>query len=224
MITVFSRKKSFLRGSIRSRKGFTLVEILLAITIGASVLMAATSLLYSMGKVWLNEQSGSLFYQHCNHLNIFLQQSFERSVRPSSLPRVRWERPPEWSEFDDPLLCFELDETPPLLYENGEPLYHLTCYFYFTEKDGLCLLWYSKQYAIEKLSDLYLTQLSPYAKSIHYIYYDTDMKEWRESDTPEKERSGKWVLPEALRFTLEHNEDVRELIIALPTKQQFATF
>lgn len=203
------------------KRGFTLVEVLLALSIGMMVLMSATSLLYSMGKVWANEQSGGMFYQHANHLEIFLRQNFEKSIRPTTTARVRWERPPEWSEFDDPLLCFNLDESPAFLYQDGAPLYHLTCYIYFTKEDSLCFLWYSKQYEVESESDLYLTQISPYVTAMSYLYYDSDKEEWNEAEIAEKERGGKWKLPQALRFTLTHEDEERTVTITLPTKQQF---
>ena len=56
----------------RSRRGFTLIEVLLSITIAGALLVAAVSLALSMGEVWGNGSGKRLFDQHVRGVTRFL--------------------------------------------------------------------------------------------------------------------------------------------------------
>jgi prepilin-type N-terminal cleavage/methylation domain-containing protein len=66
----------------RSRHAFTLLEVLLAITIAGSLIIAAVSLALSMGEVWGNGSGKRLFDQHVRGVTRFLDTILRQAEPP----------------------------------------------------------------------------------------------------------------------------------------------
>ncbi len=79
-----------------SSPAFTLLEVLLAITITGFVLAAATSLVVSVSNIWMNRQDSHFFEDHVDGVTEFIQSSFSEAGVEIALEGVRD------SEPDDP--------------------------------------------------------------------------------------------------------------------------
>ena len=66
----------------RSRRAFTLIEVLLSITIAGTLLVAAVSLALSMGEVWGNGSGKRLFDQHVRGVTRFLDTVLRQAEPP----------------------------------------------------------------------------------------------------------------------------------------------
>ena len=66
---------------MRSKKGFSLVEVLLAMAVGGIVLMAASSLLVTISQAWANRPATrDAFDAHVNGIAHFLTAILKRQV------------------------------------------------------------------------------------------------------------------------------------------------
>src|SRR5574339_523115 len=67
-----------------NRRGFTLLEILVAVALVGLVLVAMNTLLFSMGELWGRNSEQRLFELHARNVTRFL----EREIRTAVLPPV----------------------------------------------------------------------------------------------------------------------------------------
>lgn len=87
------------------RCGFTLLEVLLAITIAGFVLAAAATLVVSVSNIWSNRQDSYFFEEHVDGVTEFLQASFRQaglSVRVDDAPTETNPEAPSEDESSQP--------------------------------------------------------------------------------------------------------------------------
>ncbi|GAB4269053.1 MAG: hypothetical protein Tsb0018_00950 [Opitutales bacterium] len=65
------------------RRGFTLIEVVLAIGIGSFLMMSATFFLFSLTQLYINTQTDPLFDEHINNVHNFLRYTFQTAAPPS---------------------------------------------------------------------------------------------------------------------------------------------
>ena len=100
-----------------------MVEVLLALSIGSLVLVAATSLLITISQAWANRPATrDAFDAHVNGVANFLSALLDDASLPDQ-PNAKNEgeivdlkNPIGFGEIDDPLVSFYLKEAPPLLF------------------------------------------------------------------------------------------------------------
>ena len=106
---------------MRSKKGFSLVEVLLALAVGGIVLMAASSLLVTISQAWANRPATrDAFDAHVNGIAHFLTAMLEEASGSGANSKgnnvIELARPVGFSDRDDPLIKFYLPEAPPFFY------------------------------------------------------------------------------------------------------------
>ena len=70
---------------MRARKGFSMIEVLLALTIGGLVLTAATSLLITISRAWAERPATrDAFDAHINGVAHFLTAVLEEATLPAT--------------------------------------------------------------------------------------------------------------------------------------------
>lgn len=75
---------SILRPRIRpARRGFTLLEVLFAVALGASLMVAAITFLLSMGELWGRGSDKRLFDQHVRGVTRFLESFLQQANVPT---------------------------------------------------------------------------------------------------------------------------------------------
>lgn len=208
--------KSFFRK--KSTKAFTLIEVIMAISIAGLLLVAATTYLFSLTQIWGDTQKDQYFTHHAEGVSRFLDQLFDEAQYLDSEP-VKWAPLPGASPFDPPLLQFSLPGNPALLYWEGRPLGGVTCYLYFNETEGLELIWYSELEKIESPSDMHRTLISPIVKNITYCNYDPDFEQWEESREPILDRQGNRKVPNALKLTFKYEDEEKVQTFNIPTEE-----
>ena len=103
------------------RKGFTLIEVLLALSIGSLVLVAATSLLITIAQAWANRPATrDAFLSHVNgvsnFLSIILEEASFSIASTAGDPLVDLKRPTGFSSTDDPLVHFFFKRSPSFVF------------------------------------------------------------------------------------------------------------
>jgi prepilin-type N-terminal cleavage/methylation domain-containing protein len=219
------------------RKGFTLIEVLLALSIGSLVLVAATSLLITIAQAWANRPATrDAFLSHVNgvsnFLSIILEEASFSIASTAGDPLIDLKRPTGFSSTDDPLVHFFLKEAPPLFFSPHGPAVRIHTFIYPDQDEGLSLFWFSELNEVEKSKegeielteedDLQRTVISPFFKEMYYCYYGTeddgkdDIKEWEISDQLlESDKTEKFRLPTQIKLVFRWDEEDLEKTITI---------
>lgn len=224
---------------MNQNRGFSLVEVLLALAIGGLVLMAATALLVTISQAWANRPATrDAFDAHVNGVAHFLTTMLEEATMSDSTSpgkgTVVLERPVGFSESDDPLISFYLREAPPLFFFPRGSASRVRCYFLLDDQDGFNLLWFTELQELEKNEkgvrepededDLFRTLISPFCTEVFYCYYGEedalpdDIKDWEiKPELEENLQSGQFRIPAFIKllFRWEEEELERTVTIAI---------
>jgi prepilin-type N-terminal cleavage/methylation domain-containing protein len=205
----------------RRPNGFSLVEILLAVSLLGALLLAMSMFIFSMGEIWGRNSEQRLFDQHVRavtrHVGELLRTA---SLAPSSsggtatspiAPQdIRLE-----TGATDSLLTFDLPTGDRVLPWPGDPLPDVVCSLAVEDGKGLVLYWHSQletRFADDPPRALVLT---PFATALSYDYYQTDSKTWQSQPRLQKDNNGNWMVPDRLTLHFVHGKMTAETTVAL---------
>jgi len=238
-----------------SSRGFSLIEMLLAVALGGMLLSMVAFQVVSLSSIWMNQNDDDYFLEHANGVAEFLSlglgkaegllqedetagsgrnasartdsgQEGSRNTREASgeekqrVNAMEWARPPGYSELDEPLLSFRLNEAPPLLQEYDIPFPWLIAYLHFAEGKGVSLLWHSELLEVEDMDEVNHTVLSPFADQMEYCYFDDENETWEITSEPMKDENGQYPLPNFLRLRFTYQDMTHERTVFLPPANQ----
>jgi len=186
------------------KQGFTLIEALLALALGGFALMSATSLLVSLSRTWASDTpDAKVFEVRTHNIKRFFREFVEESIGKMEIK--------DWpSEGDEPLICFPINEPPPIFWSpipggSSQVLAYLRLDGYNLE-----IKWYSKiiktettedgRAAPEDYDDYHTITLSEDA-DMEYLYINDEGELDIESDL--RDDGGKYELPDALHISFE---------------------
>tara|TARA_B100001769_G_scaffold41792_1_gene29006 strand:- start:106 stop:813 length:708 start_codon:yes stop_codon:yes gene_type:complete len=220
----------------RSEKGMSLIEVIMAIAIGAFILAAAASFIVSISDIWAKRAQRYAFYEHADGVTQFLKttynsaqkientqnnannpDAFNPNLTASSDSRVIWKTPMDLNE--EPLLYCELNKTTPILTQ-GDGLPAIGNSIYLHHEDGVLSLLHSKiiQESLESKADLKRTRLSPFVKIVEFVYWDKDSESWvSEIEAMESPDNNQLLLvPNFLKLIFEYNDATIQRIVPIP--------
>ncbi len=207
--------------SIRGNRGFTLLEIMLAMALAALVLVGLNSFIFSMGELWGRGGDVRLFDRHVRAMSRYLESELRQASLPPAvaadddavtLREVRQEN----GRTDD-LLTFVLPDGSRLMTWPERPLPDVVCSLAFRSGEGLLLLWHSPLEEKFTSDPPRETVISPLVTALAYDYYDTEFKRWETESDLRQAATGEIEVPQRLRLTFTYQNQVRESLIALPT-------
>ncbi len=204
----------------KRRKAFTLLEILLAVTLVGFVLISMNTFIFSMGELWGRNSDLRLFDQHVRAVSRFLERELRTASLPPAVPvgtaaiearevKVEFGRSAE-------LVTFGLREGSRVFAWPERPLPEVVCSVDVRDGSGLVLYWQSaleERFGEDAPRE---TVLSPLASSIAYDYYDPEFKRWETVPSVRRGRNGDLETPARLRLTFRYKNLTRESLIALP--------
>lgn len=203
----------------KKRSGFSLIEVLLAVAIGAMIMTAATSLLFSTSHLWFESENLTVVDEHVVSLTHFVEHAFSAAEvnEESDSGAISWGKIPGDFSIDGDLLTFRLTGDLPIFVEEGSFLPEVNCYLKFREDQGLYLIWQSDAMAEENAEDFRETLLSPWVKEMLYCYYDEEAESWDSSDKMESDQDGNPKIPEFLKLKFISDDSTeQESFILLP--------
>lgn len=201
-----------------SRRGFTLIETLLAAALLGALLLALNFFVFSMAEIWGAGAERRLFEQHVRAVS----REVETMLRTAALPPLASDTPVFGREvrLDDgrrqTLVTFELAEGSPRLPWKTAPLPDVVCGLAQQPGKGLMLYWQSR---LEKNFDDAAPRasvLSPFGADLKYEYLEGDGSVWRVYDQLQRDTQGRWRMPARLRLAFAHGEMKAETTVALP--------
>ena len=211
------------RGRFRSRSGFTLLEIMFAVFMGAALLVAATTFVFSLGELWGKGANVWLFQKHVRGVSRFLEQSFQTSSWKLSDGEVEsvvyWSNRGGREYENEELLTFELEKSPGVLVWPEDPLPYVVCSLELDDEEGLYLLWRSRLEKDFGEEEPRKTLISPFVKGIKYFYIDPEDEdaEWEIEEDPVKETDGTFTLPQRIEIIFEYEGQEEKRQIPLPS-------
>ncbi len=207
------------RGPLR---GFSLVEILVAVAMLGALLLALNVFIFSMGEIWGQNGDQRLFEQHVRAVTRHVERLVRNAaIAPGALAAATTALTPQESRLPssatEATLTFELPEGDRVLPWPGEaPLPDVVCALAVQDGKGLLLYWHSRletRFADDPPRGLVLT---PLVTALSYDYYNADFKSWQNQPRLQRDAAGKWQMPERIRLRFTHDKLTAETAITLP--------
>jgi prepilin-type N-terminal cleavage/methylation domain-containing protein len=203
--------------------GFTLLEVLLAVALGALLIVAANTFVLSMSELWGRGSEVRLFDQHVRGVTRFVENLQRQAVVPEEVlaqgnatTLVRFGTPAGYDGLDTPLLTFEVPQAPGACVWPGPPLPAVVCAWQVTADEGLTLLWQSRLEEGFGETRPRKTLVSPFVTAIAYEYFDADSEAWSREGRPLADAPGQYRVPARVRLTFEYDGMTREVSVELP--------
>jgi prepilin-type N-terminal cleavage/methylation domain-containing protein len=205
----------------RRPRGFTLLEILLALALVALLLVAMNTFVFSMGELWGRRTDVRLFDQHVRAVSRYLERELRAAALPpaaraNSTPIALQEIRPQGG-LTEKLLTFELPAGGRLFTWPGQPLPEVVCSLQARRGEGLVLLWHSRLERDFETDAPRETVLTPLVTGLAYDYYDADTRRWSTETALKNDAQGQPLTPQRLRVKFAYGQLARESIITLPS-------
>ena len=200
-----------------------MLEIMFAVFMGAALLVAATTFVFSLGELWGKGANVWLFQKHVRGVSRFLEQSFQTSSWKLSDGEVEsvvyWANRGGREYENEELLTFELEKSPGVLVWPEDPLPYVVCSLELDDEEGLYLLWRSRLEEDFGEEEPRKTLISPFVKGIKYFYIDPEDEdaEWEIEEDPVKETDGTFTLPQRIEIIFEYEGQEEKRQIPLPS-------
>ena len=213
------------RPAARRRRGFTLLEILLALALMASLLVSLNVFVFSMAEIWGKGRDERLFLQHARAVTVHVEGLLRSGAAGPGgagleIKEVKQEAGGEQTE-----LAFTRPEGSRLLVWPQAPLPDVDMSLAVDTREGrgLVLHWQSRleeDYADDAPRT---AVVSPFVKSMGWDYYNESFRRWETLEEPKRESDGTYVVPGRLRLRFAHGAFSTERVIKVPAKVEGAT-
>lgn len=207
-----------------AHRGFSLVEMLVALAILAGLLAAMNTFLFSMSELWGKGRDARLFDQHVRAATRQVRSTLDQAILGEGGAALRVAEVELANGTREPRLTFSLPDGGRLTSWPEGPLPDVDFSLGFEEDKGLVLTWRSRAETERDANDWHTSVLSPFADSIRYGYYDADLRQWRTEDTPLRESNGS-AYRQPARIEITYSRGKRKMVseIELPLRREGAT-
>jgi prepilin-type N-terminal cleavage/methylation domain-containing protein len=205
------------------RRAFTLLEVLLALSLLGGLLVSLNSFVFSMAEVWGEGREERLFTQHARAVSLHVEDLMRSAARGPgggglAIKEVKLE-----TGGEAPELAFTLAEGDRLLTWPETPLPDVEMSLGLDEREGLILHWQSVLETRRDMEGPRTVKLSPFVVSLAWDYYDESFRRWETLDQPKQEVDGTYVLPKRLRIRFAHGKLKAERVLRVPAATEGAT-
>lgn len=202
-------------------RGFSLVEILLAVALMGGLLLALNVFVFSMGEIWGRNSEQRLFDQHVRAVTRHVEKLLRlAATSPGALASAGGAVSPQEVRLEsgstESLLTFELPEGDRVLPWPEHPLPDVVCSLAAQEGKGLLLYWHSRLETRFDDDPARAMVLTAFGAGLSYEYYQPDFKAWQSQTRLQKDRDGKWLTPDRIVLRFVHGKMTAETTIALP--------
>jgi prepilin-type N-terminal cleavage/methylation domain-containing protein len=201
-------------GTLRRRAAFTLVEMLLALALLTSLLLALNMFLFSMGELWGQNRRQRLFDQHVRAVTRYLDELLARGslvVEPGRELRLAAR-----SGVSEPALTFDLADGDRLLPWPGKPLPDVECALSTQSGRGLVLAWHSRWEIGFKDAPPRTLVVSPLVQRLEYLYFDEGARAWTATTSPPRDKGDTWKMPARLRLHFQYERYSANTVVTIP--------
>ncbi len=208
----------------RRVRAFTLVEVLLALALLGSLLVALNIFVFSMAEVWGKGRDERLFGQHCRAVSAHVEDLLRAAVLGPGGDGLAIKEVKQENGGETPELCFTLAEGDRLLSWPGAAIPDVELSFTVDPQGkGLILHWQSVLELRREQEAPRVVVVSPFVVSMGWDYYDESFKRWETVEEPKREPDGTYLLPKRLRLRFAYNKLTAERVLRVPVRGEGAT-
>lgn len=208
----------------RHVRAFTLVEVLLALALLGSLLVALNIFVFSMAEVWGKGRDERLFGQHCRAVSAHVEDLLRAAVLGPGGDGLAIKEVKQENGGETPELCFTLAEGDRLLSWPGAAIPDVELSFTVDPQGkGLILHWQSVLELRREQEAPRVVVVSPFVVSMGWDYYDESFKRWETVEEPKREPDGTYLLPKRLRLRFAYNKLTAERVLRVPVRGEGAT-
>ncbi|AHF93046.1 hypothetical protein OPIT5_25385 [Opitutaceae bacterium TAV5] len=204
---------------------FTLIEMVLALALLGSLMVALNVFVFSMAEAWGQGSDERLFRQHARAVTRFVDETLYGTLYGPGASGLRVDEVRLPDGGTAVRLLYNVRDAGRLASWPARPLPDVDCSLGVIERRGLVLLWQSR------LEDRYDEDppreavVSPFVVSIGYDYYDDTFKRWETVEEIRKDTTtSAWELPARIRLRFKRDAMEMETAITLPSKGEGATW
>ena len=206
------------------RRGFTLIEVVMAMALVGLVLVGLNTFIFSMSELWGKNADVRLFDQHVRAVTRFLQKEMVRATLPpaasaNATPVGVQPVTPSGFARDNLITYMELTGNRILSWPEN-PLPEVFCSLQVRPDRGLYMLWHSDLENHFNDDPPRETLVSPFVTAIAYDYFDADFNKWTTETVIRSDSSGNPVAPQRLRVKFAYEKLTREALVTVPTVPQ----
>ncbi|MBC8010537.1 MAG: prepilin-type N-terminal cleavage/methylation domain-containing protein [Burkholderiales bacterium] len=207
------------------RRGFTLLELLLALALLGSLLVALNVFVFSMAEVWGKGRDERLFSQHARAVTTHLEELLRSAALGPGGGGLEIKEVRQENGGEQPEIAFTLAEGSRLLAwpEQALPDVEISVAVDTRDKKGLILHWQSVLETRRESEAPRTTVVSPFVESLGWDYYDESFKRWETLDEPKREPDGTYLVPQRLRVRFVLGQFKAERVVRVPVRGEGAT-
>ncbi len=217
------RGHSFVSSRASRRRAFTLLEVLLALALLGSLLVALNIFVFSMAEVWGKGRDERLFAQHARAVATHVEDMLRSAALGPEGGGLEMKEVKLETGGEAPQLAFTLAEGSRLLPWPESPLPDVEMSIGVDERAGLRLHWQSVLEMNRETEAPRSVVVSPFVASIAWDYYDENFRRWETLETPKREPDGTYVMPRRMRLRFAHGKLALERVIRVPVAKEGAT-
>jgi prepilin-type N-terminal cleavage/methylation domain-containing protein len=199
-------------------RAFTLLELLLSLTLIGMLLVAMNQFIFSMGELWGRGTDVRLFDRHVRAVTRFIDHTLHATVLPAATGvqalAVQDVRLPDGPTAT--LLTFELPAGSRVLPWPEAPLPDVVCALGWRRDQGLVLYWHSRLETRFAEDPPRATVLSPLVTAMSYDYYNASLNSWQNYSVPQRDNNGQWQVPTRLHLRFDYGRLTRDTVVTLP--------
>ena len=202
-----------------SRRGFTMIELIVAMVLIAGVMIGLNTFIFSMSELWGRGREYRLFDQHARSLTRFLEGELRRAALPPRVAKDVAAVEARKVEVDfgrrEDLLVFGLREGSRILQWPERPLPDVWAALEVKRGEGLILYWQSaleEEFNTDPPREMVLSQL---VTAMRYEYFEADFGQWEIEDRLRTGDDGELETPGRIRLTFNYREQEVQTIVPL---------
>ncbi len=205
-------------------RGFSLIEIVMALALVGLVLMGLNTFIFSMSELWGRNTDVRLFDQHVRAVTRFLQREMVRATLPpaaaaNSTPVGIQQITPAGGVQENLVTYMELAGSRYLTWPDV-PLPEVYCSLQVRRDKGLFLLWHSDLENHYNDDPPRETLVSPFGTALAYDYFETDFNKWTTETALRTDSSNNPLPPQRVRVTFTYQKLTRTALVPIPAVTQ----
>lgn len=207
----------------RPGRAFTLLEVLLALALLGSLLVALNVFIFSMAEVWGKGREERLFAQHARAVSIHVEDLLRSAALGPAGDGLEIKEVKLENGGEAPELAFTLAEGSRLLTWPESPLPDVEMSLGVDEREGLRLHWQSRLEMNRETEAPRTIVITPFVVSMGWDYYDESFRRWETLEAPKRDMDGTYPLPRRLRLRFVHGSLQFERVLRVPGTAEGAT-
>ena len=199
--------------------GFTLLEILLALALAATIMTSVLLLAAGLSDIWRGTTPVRNLEVHSRQVVDFLKRGFARAlpVQTDGTAYVFLDYTSgELNQTGPPLLSWEVQASDGIVSWGVQPLPYVLYQLEVIEDVGLALYWQSRlEVDFEEIPPRQ-TLISPFVTRMEYHYYDAEDEVWELQDKLRYNTERLYDIPNRVKLFFESEDDAVAYMINLP--------